>query len=160
MVGSPPRMRGKHTTVVNIPQYARITPAHAGKTADAAATTKRHRDHPRACGENKKLPKQQVMLSGSPPRMRGKLLISAGTTGAGGITPAHAGKTFIRWGLRHTIRDHPRACGENWLSDLWGGIKNGSPPRMRGKQGAIADISRPYRITPAHAGKTRGRTVV
>ena len=56
--------------------------------------------------------------------------------------------------------DHPRGCGENWLSDLWGGIKNGSPPRMRGKpsSGALADAA--GGITPADAGKTFFRSFI
>ena len=50
--------------------------------------------------------------------------------------------------------DHPRGCGENWLSDLWGGIKNGSPPRMRGKLEDALDSGSLVGITPADAGKT------
>ena len=45
--------------------------------------------------------------------MRGKLLISAGTTGNGGITPADAGKTpFFIYRFAQVL-DHPRGCGEN-----------------------------------------------
>ena len=51
-------------------------------------------------------------------------------------------------------QDHPRRCGENWLSDLWGGIKNGSPPQVRGKLCGFSALSCSTRITPAGAGKT------
>ena len=50
--------------------------------------------------------------------------------------------------------DHPRGCGENKEAQAIKVLRTGSPPRMRGKQGEITEISRPYRITPADAGKT------
>ena len=75
------------------------------------------------------------MSAGSPPRMRGKLLISAGTTGKGGITPADAGKTTRQQMLRN--------------------VRTGSPPRMRGKPPGEGSVVTYSRITPADAGKTR-----
>ena len=91
-------------------------------------------DHPRRCGENHMFLLNCGLFLGSPPRMRGKLLL-----------PFQA---------RLLNRDHPRGCGENL--DVARHFENGagSPPRMRGKPS-----SRPYwldsaRITPADAGKT------
>ena len=89
--------------------------------------------------------------------MRGKPTSRAIFTPASGITPADAGKTYVKYDLRQAAPDHPRGCGENWLSDLWGGIKNGSPPRMRGKPKPAPCPRTPRGITPADAGKTRGR---
>ena len=51
------------------------------------------RDHPRACGENFFLSVYVIGLSGSPPRMRGKLDFEFRRQLIDGITPAHAGKT-------------------------------------------------------------------
>ena len=86
--------------------------------------------------------------------MRGKLLISAGTTGTGGITPAHAGKTNRRFDVIACVEDHPRACGENIKQIALNALALGSPPRMRGKL-PWSRLCRPLsRITPAHAGKT------
>ena len=86
--------------------------------------------------------------------MRGKQVKFSLLCIAGGITPAHAGKTVraIKFGMR--TRDHPRACGENILSILCLLVNRGSPPRMRGKR--FDDLFKiiGYRITPAHAGKT------
>ena len=86
--------------------------------------------------------------------MRGKLLISAGTTGTGGITPAHAGKTIQPPLLSHIFWDHPRACGENFVPSLAHCGKVGSPPRMRGKPSDYPAKVAVQGITPAHAGKT------
>ena len=50
-------------------------------------------DHPRACGENQHYGHISVVDYGSPPRMRGKLVIRGFGGSLGRITPAHAGKT-------------------------------------------------------------------
>ena len=70
--GSPPQVRGKHFVHPCYLSAPGITPAGAGKTADAAATAKRHRDHPRRCGENTKSMEEIAVSLGSPPQVRGK----------------------------------------------------------------------------------------
>ena len=91
--GSPPRMRGKRSTFPYKKTVAGITPAHAGKTTTASDYPVRHRDHPRACGENAAAYHVGNAREGSPPRMRGKLFSPAPNEVTIGITPAHAGKT-------------------------------------------------------------------
>ena len=44
--------------------------------------------------------------------MRGKGCQSAAQRGAGGITPACAGKSVLDWRILGYKRDHPRLCGE------------------------------------------------
>ena len=111
--GSPPRMRGKRSTVSTMVMPTRITPAHAGKTTSTFAGACASADHPRACGENEREASAPRMPSGSPPRMRGKQAFKRWVTSEVRITPAHAGKTnpIIRFMIKNT--DHPRACGEN-----------------------------------------------
>ena len=70
------------------------------------------------------------------------------------ITPAHAGKTKQNEAKASKSSDHPRACGENALCAASSLDSYGSPPRMRGKQGADGSGAGAGRITPAHAGKT------
>ena len=96
-IGSPPRMRGKHSIDSAVLKLLRITPAHAGKTLLRRINALVKADHPRACGENAALVPLFPASPGSPPRMRGKLLISLRSTGALRITPAHAGKTSGTW---------------------------------------------------------------
>ena len=70
--GSPPRMRGKLSSV-SLPYRARrITPADAGKTITVHKAVKKILDHPRGCGENRLFFCLRPALRGSPPRMRGK----------------------------------------------------------------------------------------
>ena len=77
--------------------------------------------------------------------------------GAGaGITPAHAGKRLAHFGKPPFGGDHPRACGEKGVVGRVGVSMGGSPPRMRGKDVGIGNDLSYIRITPAHAGKSKG----
>ena len=91
----------------------RITPAHAGKTYIVYPSRSTSQDHPRACGENFLSIRSIHLPSGSPPRMRGKLSLFSGIVRITGITPAHAGKTYVEEIVDLDSEDHPRACGEN-----------------------------------------------
>ena len=70
--GSPPRMRGKGKIGVVIRTRPRITPAYAGKRTRQRKRQRAERDHPRVCGEKKKMNMRKDKRMGSPPRMRGK----------------------------------------------------------------------------------------
>ena len=111
--GSPPRMRGKPSGSKTANRESRITPAHAGKTRTRASVQPEKRDHPRACGENKRLSEIAGEDVGSPPRMRGKPSEDHSGFSCGRITPAHAGKTSFSLRICSASWDHPRACGEN-----------------------------------------------
>ena len=92
---------------------------------------------------------------GSPPQVRGKLLIPMGVRGMTRITPAGAGKTLQPCIKSPMCRDHPRRCGENRLCSLRLPCILGSPPQVRGKHVHGFPSSRFARITPAGAGKTK-----
>ena len=51
----------------------RITPAYAGKTWSVIMLVLAQKHHPRVCGENAIPQLIQAGITGSPPRMRGKL---------------------------------------------------------------------------------------
>ena len=86
--------------------------------------------------------------------MRGKALYPTISKIKLGITPAYAGKRFTIANAPHTVRDHPRLCGEKITRPTTQKDRSGSPPPMRGK--AFHDIFslRIIRITPAYAGKS------
>ena len=68
-------MRGKDVWYLVEVRFVGITPAYAGKSEkpmDRAATA---RDHPRVCGEKYEAKDQKNQDKGSPPRMRGKVLL-------------------------------------------------------------------------------------
>ena len=73
------------------------------------------------------------------------------------ITPAHAGKSRHSTRCCRHCQDHPRPCGEK-RSELKERVTDiGSPPPMRGKATHRTRAPKGARITPAHAGKRRGR---
>ena len=69
------------------------------------------------------------------------------------ITPAYAGKRAYLLTTCSIFEDHPRVCGEkaDEMCDQF--IKEGSPPRMRGKAYRCRKLTRNTGITPAYAGK-------
>ena len=50
--GSPPQVRGKPYTLLQLASISGITPADAGKTGSVKLSVPVQRDHPRGCGEN------------------------------------------------------------------------------------------------------------
>ena len=94
--GSPPRMRGKALPKPCVPRRVRITPAHAGKSSDRMITVADDKDHPRTCGEKCQELDIGFRVRGSPPHMRGKADHPEKRCPHQGITPAHAGKSYIR----------------------------------------------------------------
>ena len=71
-----------------------------------------------------------------------------------GITPAYAGKTIARNGLKRVVQDHPRVCGKDFMLGVIVMEAKGSPPRMRERRTQIYKAMTSQRITPAYAGKT------
>ena len=94
--GSPPRMRGKGVIISNGEGIVRITPAYAGKSETLRCNLGPAKDHPRVCGEKRKLTMVLAKKVGSPPRMRGKVIVAVQQQHRGGITPAYAGKSTQR----------------------------------------------------------------
>ena len=91
--------------------------------------------------------------------MRGKVLPDRGRVLGVGITPAYAGKSFLRSFSQSRSGDHPRVCGEKLIKGLVHPIWMGSPPRMRGKGIEQSNCRVGMRITPAYAGKSRCHTL-
>ena len=130
-------MRGKHTDCYGELAISRITPAGAGKTIFVSRDIDESWDHPRRCGENIHIFHRVASDLGSPPQVRGKRNGGLIMRILNRITPAGAGKTsFIRL-LISVARDHPRRCGENFLSSFTSVLCSGSPPQVRGKQSSI-----------------------
>ena len=111
--GSPPQVRGKLGQCRRSVADAGITPAGAGKTLMIFKREVSSWDHPRRCGENRRIAGQLGQLRGSPPQVRGKPRIVFKKRRLKGITPAGAGKTFQQADKVLALEDHPRRCGEN-----------------------------------------------
>ena len=90
--GSPPRMRGKDFWHYADNYATGITPAYAGKSAQLEGASPLAQDHSRVCGEKRDFSRLPPFLQGSPPHVRGKVLVPAIKRFAQRITPAYAGK--------------------------------------------------------------------
>ena len=95
-LGSPPPMRGKGASWKCLIDCKGITPAYAGKSLFTFRKVMRLRDHPRLCGEKYSVYFLPLYGIGSPPPMRGKVLLLHILSGHLGITPAYAGKRLSK----------------------------------------------------------------
>ena len=106
------------------------------------------------CGEKTGCPGSLGSRIGSPPHVRRKGLPGPVMRITGGITPACAGKSFLRSSSQSRSGDHPRVCGEKVYKDIKHVAAVGSPPRMRGKGLGASKGCDGVGITPACAGKS------
>ena len=152
--GSSPRMRGA-LIVSEAGLYSlRIIPAYAGSTRLQLTPAFGCEDHPRVCGEHRRLCHAYLHVSGSSPRMRGALYTYETDVPSKGIIPAYAGST---WRYRACIvneEDHPRVCGEHHRPWPLRPCPSGSSPRMRGALVVLGASFPDLGIIPAYAGST------
>ena len=147
-------MRGKARVYAGFPVGPGITPAHAGKSECSSSSSGAPWDHPRTCGEKGCYARPPPHDQGSPPHMRGKGACAFLMYLWMRITPAHAGKSHFVRRCSWLVWDHPRACGEKHKQMAQLPSKQGSPPRMRGKDFRLQFHNLKGGITPAHAGKS------
>ena len=133
ILGSPPRMRGKECSWASMTAFVGITPACAGKRQADRSSLDIVRDHPRVCGEKSMCTRSPVSTSGSPPRMRGKVLKQLIVDSVDGITPTYAGKSFFGGARFRAGGDHPRVCGEKCSGDTRCIVDDGITPAYAGK---------------------------
>ena len=86
-------MRGKVFISSAADAAAGITPAYAGKSAARSIKSNGGWDHPRLCGEKGMTIANRKKLMGSPPPMRGKVIVPLRDLADFRITPAYAGKS-------------------------------------------------------------------
>ena len=152
--GSSPRWRGKLRLGWGMLGCMRLIPALAGKTLGLGERKTFPRAHPRAGGENSVLVSLARFLRGSSPRWRGKPPNHPINTLSSRLIPALAGKTKSSRSRSTAAPAHPRAGGENCLSQ-GGQLRSvGSSPRWRGKPARSFVLLEKSRLIPALAGKT------
>ncbi len=130
-----------------------ITPACAGKSICYYFQNIFTRDHPRMCGEKMSRTNFCASSLGSPPHVRGKVIIGKMNDEGARITPACAGKRIHGSMFVHYVKDHPRMCGEKKGMIKMLNADEGSPPHVRGKADNCNRHCYQNGITPACAGK-------
>ena len=154
--GSPPLTRGPRSLSRPLRSNLRITPAHAGTTSAFYFPPFPPSDHPRSRGDHLMAPAAGSIATGSPPLTRGPLANPPSASVGEGITPAHAGTTAVIVGGVSDLEDHPRSRGDHCDEYSPIGRPFGSPPLTRGPRRSPARGYDKIRITPAHAGTTKG----
>ena len=152
--GSPPRVRGEVIYGIVCHGKLGITPACAGRRPSTAATAFSVQDHPRVCGEKTSITLISTIRRGSPPRVRGEEYMQHASKNFYRITPACAGRSVATLAAGLRDEDHPRVCGEKESADVLQARREGSPPRVRGEEGAALEQSLGGGITPACAGRS------
>ncbi len=71
---------------------------------------------------------------GQPPRVRGRRIRRGGLTVGGRTTPAGAGTTGTERARVDQLRDNPRGCGDDTETGKPLTVRQGQPPRVRGRQ--------------------------
>ena len=153
--GSSPLTRGKPRESDLTLILLGLIPAHAGKTTQSASYKTPTGAHPRSRGENTVIPVVRSPVTGSSPLTRGKRGAAADGQFECRLIPAHAGKTAQHRLTRNQHQAHPRSRGENVQGRSADWVQRGSSPLTRGKQGPRGQRGDPYRLIPAHAGKTK-----
>ena len=132
-----------------------IIPACAGNTFRPGICCLSHRDHPRMCGEHRRLFCWASLQLGSSPHVRGTLDDRGHDREQTGIIPACAGNTCARSAAMRRTWDHPRMCGEHQSTDPLALAQQGSSPHVRGTLHHAGIDGHRAGIIPACAGNTR-----
>ena len=156
-LGSSPLTRGKRPQRNQEFRRWRLIPAHAGKTVLPGLSARTRMAHPRSRGENIASRASWLVIGGSSPLTRGKLLMTGNAVKRIGLIPAHAGKTLSGSARANPRRAHPRSRGENGARESSHRPAPGSSPLTRGKQTSPCPASTTLGLIPAHAGKTSPR---
>ena len=127
-----PARAGSSNGALDLPRAVGIIPARAGSSRCTRRYPASRRDHPRACGEQPSVAAVGTDGEGSSPRVRGAAARGLRHTVERGIIPARAGSSAQPCAGRTVYRDHPRACGEQFLWQLLHLSVRGSSPRVRG----------------------------
>ena len=107
LLGSPPRLWGKHDEVMDGVVAIRFTPTPVGKTRPHSCPLSTRSVHPHACGENSRNPRHARGFCGSPPRLWGKHLSTKISTTTTSVHPHACARAQLGTSV------HPHACGEN-----------------------------------------------
>ena len=94
-------------------------------------------------------------VKGSSPRMRGAQGPAGPAATVDGIIPAYAGSTWHTAYIPKPPEDHPRVCGEHYVSYHLVHVYSGSSPRMRGARHPAFRAQDRGGIIPAYAGSTQ-----
>ena len=110
------------------------------------------RDHPHACGDKSFSTQRAHVSPGSSPRVWGQDTIDIGTKKQLGIIPTRVGTSCCKQVKHGRNQDHPHACGDKAVTQLYRSKDRGSSPRVWGQAMPILICSLFKRIIPTRVG--------
>ena len=152
--GSPPRVRSRRPPVQPPTAQRGITSACAEQTPLPRTSACRRWDHLRVCGADLQIAVGMGLLTGSPPRVRSRLVHGCMSFPSRRITSACAEQTRTPTAPARSAKDHLRVCGADNVTDWPETDGLGSPPRVRSRQAGKGRDDRPSGITSACAEQT------
>ena len=154
--GRPPRVRGRPPRSGTPPGERRKTPAGAGTTLISSSPSGSRLEDPRGCGDDPERNREPQRASGRPPRVRGRRLDGPDRREPARKTPAGAGTTPPPGPPTRATAEDPRGCGDDPAMAFLFAVRNGRPPRVRGRPERVSAGLQRRRKTPAGAGTTPG----
>ena len=138
-----------------MPDKLRNTPANAGQTCLSSPFAIQRQKHPRERGADKKRKRGADENLETPPRTRGRRIISRWYGTDRGNTPANAGQTILSRLSPDLIQKHPRERGADLIISTKKNSSKETPPRTRGRRRSSRLSASFPGNTPANAGQTR-----
>ena len=137
VLGSSPRVRGRHQNVSHRGLVGGLIPAGAGQTRPPTPAALRSTAHPRGCGADLLDLGLDLRDWGSSPRVRGRQPRHGARAVTPGLIPAGAGQTVMLLVVRRRCRAHPRGCGADAPAAFSFAPLSGSSPRVRGRHSRV-----------------------
>ena len=109
-------------------------------------------DHPHACGDKTKKRKPSANAKRSSPRVWGQDTIDIGTKKQLGIIPTRVGTSCCKQVKHGRNQDHPHACGDKAVTQLYRSKDRGSSPRVWGQVIFGRQLQGNHRIIPTRVG--------
>ena len=147
-------MRGRLLRDRDICGRLRLIPACAGQTWRTCPRRRRLGAHPRVCGADVVLKAHVAEVPGSSPRVRGRPGEHVRVGDGWGLIPACAGQTSYSRLMSRKFQAHPRVCGADAISACAPFEREGSSPRVRGRQCLSPTGAATTGLIPACAGQT------
>ncbi len=147
-------MRGRRRrSTAGLASWGKI-PARAGTTHDHHRPARRPTEDPRACGDDDGPVRLKDRREGRSPRVRGRRTRLATFGGATRKIPARAGTTITTSTGVGSVREDPRACGDDWTDLRPRRVTRGRSPRVRGRHVSVRMTHHEVGKIPARAGTT------
>ncbi len=158
-LGRSPRVRGSRARASRRPARVGSIPACAGQPSDTSTVIAPVRVDPRVCGAATGTPRDENLVTGRSPRVRGSPSSWLAAREARGSIPACAGQPARQFASKFPRRVDPRVCGAAERRKVNDEGVEGRSPRVRGSLAAMRTATAGTGSIPACAGQPRGQPV-